>query len=182
MESVSDWITGRPQSNSTEDRPIPLPYEITFDSEIDLSSLSGAKSFVEVLHMLKITYGQNSALYRTWYNIIILNFNISSSILDRILGMMDTKTIRRETFSRLGANSTDINENLSEQSFYYMMKKSIESGKYTAETARNSFQYVYPALKVIFDDNLLDDNNNIINFSSDRDIPVLRLRFRYKYE
>jgi hypothetical protein len=63
-----------------------------------------------------------------------------------------------------------------------MMKKSIESGKYTAETARNSFQYVYPALKVIFDDNLLDDNNNIINFSSDRDIPVLRLRFRYKYE
>ena len=182
MESVSNWITGRPQSNSTDDRPIPLPYEITFDSEIDLLPLGGAKSFVEVLHMLKITYGQNSLLYRTWYNLITLSFNISSSILDRILSMMDTKVIRRETFSRLGANSTDINENLSEQSFYYMMKKSIESGKYTAETARNSFQYVYPALKVIFDDNLLDDNNNIINFSSDRDIPVLRLRFRYKYE
>ena len=89
--------------------------------------------------------------------------------------------VRSETFKRKGANTTDINENLSEQSFYYALKRAIASGTLTEESARENFKYVYPILKVVFDDNILDDNNNIVNFSSDRDIPVLRLRFRYRY-
>lgn len=89
--------------------------------------------------------------------------------------------VRSETFWRRGANTTDIRMNLSEQSFYYAIKKGIENGTVTASAARENFQYIYPLLKVVFDDNILDDNNNIVNFSSDRDIPVLRLRLRYKY-
>jgi hypothetical protein len=49
------------------------------------------------------------------------------------------------------------------------------------ETVKSAMPYMYPALKAIFDDNVLDDNNNIVYFSSEREIPVLRLRFRYTY-
>jgi hypothetical protein len=96
--------------------------------------------------------------------------------------MIDIDTfVREETFKRIGANSSDINENLSEESFYYAIFRAIRDGYLEEDVAKTNFQYVYPALKVVFDDNLLDDNNNIVNFSSSRDIPVIRLRFRYVY-
>jgi len=96
--------------------------------------------------------------------------------------MIDIDTfVREETFKRIGANSSDINENLSEESFYYAIFRAIRDGYLEEDVAKTNFQYIYPALKVVFDDNILDDNNNIVNFSSSRDIPVIRLRFRYVY-
>lgn len=92
-----------------------------------------------------------------------------------------TRTIREELFKRIGANNTSYLENLSEESFYFAVRDAINSKRMTFQTAKTNFQYVYPALKQIFDDNILDDNNNIVNFTSDRDIPVLRFRFRYTY-
>ena len=94
---------------------------------------------------------------------------------------MARKVIREETFKRVGANSFNINENLSEESFYFMLRDAVLNGNVSYETAKRNFSYVYPALKQIFDDNILDDNNNIVNYTSDRDIPVVRLRFRYVY-
>ena len=92
-----------------------------------------------------------------------------------------SKTIRLETFLRVGANSTSYLENLSEEAFYFAIRDAINSGSITYQAAKLNFQYVYPLLKQVFDDNILDDNNNIVNFTSDRDIPVLRFRFRYTY-
>jgi hypothetical protein len=90
-------------------------------------------------------------------------------------------TVRLETFLRVGANSTDVSTNLSEDSFYYMLIDNVKSGNLSMDTVKSSMPYMYPALKAIFDDNVLDDNNNIVYFSSEREIPVLRLRFRYTY-
>jgi len=40
---------------------------------------------------------------------------------------------------------------------------------------------LYTALKVVFADSVLDDNNNIVNYSMDSEIPVVRLNITYKY-
>jgi hypothetical protein len=94
------------------------------------------------------------------------------------------KAIRDEEFARIGANNTSIVFGLNENSLYYYLKESINTvglGHIDLETVEENFQYFYPILKPIFDDNVLDDNNNIVNYGSDRDIPVLRLQLRYTY-
>jgi hypothetical protein len=40
---------------------------------------------------------------------------------------------------------------------------------------------LYTQLKATFCDSILDDNNNIVNFTMDNEIPVVRLRITYKY-
>ena len=39
----------------------------------------------------------------------------------------------------------------------------------------------YPALKPVFDDNVLDDNNNIVNYSCANEISVVRIKLNYVY-
>ena len=106
--------------------------------------------------------------------------------------------IRLETILRKGANNVSLIGSLSENSFYYYFKDSINRnwqetygtvvGNITVkyqnidiDTVAENFQYFYPILKPIFDDNVLDDNNNIVNYGSEREIPVLRLQLRYTY-
>ena len=175
LQVVNDWILGRELVVGTEDRPIELPYEIDFETEPP----DGVKTlfmYYEALKFLVAVGVPKDVAFRSLYQ---------AGITDEVIKQLDeyysAKQIRVETFSRRGANSTDITKNLSEQSFYYELKKALDSGKISDEVARENFAYLYPILKVVFDDNILDDNNNIVNFSSMRDIPVLRLRFRYKY-
>ena len=126
--AINSWINSKAEVDSTEDRPISLPYGI------DVS-----------------TSGNDIA-------------------------------VRLETFLRRGANSTDVELNLSEDSFYYMLIDRVKNGELSFDAdVKSSMPYVYPALKAVFDDNVLDDNNNIVYYSSEREIPVLRLRFRYTY-
>ena len=40
---------------------------------------------------------------------------------------------------------------------------------------------LYTQMKATFCDGVLDDNNNIVNFSMDNEIPVVRLNSTYKY-
>ncbi len=98
-----------------------------------------------------------------------------------------TENIRTEDFFRKGANDMSIIGSLNENAFYYFLKNAIKSNeeplwnKIDLDAVEENFGYVYPALKPIFDDNVLDDNNNIVNYGSERDIPVLRLQLRYTY-
>jgi hypothetical protein len=158
----------------TDRRPIELPYEIAFEPTMP-QSLRVVIELLEVSRKFRII-----ALER-----VILDslkaYGIRESDIEKAAGLYEKKIVREETFSRRGANSTDIKTNLSEQSFYYAMKNAIDEGKITEVVAKENFSYIYPILKVVFDDNVLDDDNNIVNFSSSRDIPVLRLRFRYTY-
>jgi hypothetical protein len=97
---------------------------------------------------------------------------------------------RDEEFYRRGANDNGIVGTLSENGFYYNLKDAtkkidkshgVDYKKIDLDTIKENFGYFYPILKPIFDDNVLDDNNNIVNYGSDRDIPVLRLQLRYTY-
>ena len=152
LELITEWIDKRKVVSGTSDRPIELPYKIDFSKE------SREDDSTEI----------NMSAGRRPENDTTSTTTIS-------------KTIRLETFLRVGANSTSYLENLSEEAFYFALRDAINSGSITYQAAKQNFQYVYPLLKQIFDDNILDDNNNIVNFTSDRDIPVLRFRFRYTY-
>ena len=150
---ISNWISPKTSVSSTNARPISLPYQISM--------------FKDYLKDGKKT---------------ILN---------------DGFTIRKETFLRKGANDTGIIDSLSENSLYYALKDAIKRNdtvKYKNSDVVNTnyksididlveenFRYFYPILKPILDDNVLDDNNNIVNYGSEREIPVLRLQLRYTY-
>lgn len=97
--------------------------------------------------------------------------------------------IRSEEFTRMGSNNTGLIGSLNENAMYYALKYAIKSEanshinykKINLDTVIESFPYFYPVLKPILDDNVLDDNNNIVNYGSEREIPVLRLQLRYTY-
>ena len=180
--AVERWITGRPVTTSTEERPIPLPYEIEFDAGLPAEYYELEEGMQELLLKLAVLRANGNVEEATKLanamSDILANY---SKLQSEIEDLVARKVVREETFRRVGANSFNINENLSEESFYFMLRDAIQSGDVSYDTAKRNFNYVYPALKQIFDDNILDDNNNIVNYTSDRDIPVVRLRFRYVY-
>ena len=45
----------------------------------------------------------------------------------------------------------------------------------------NLIYSLYTQFKATFADSILDDNNNIVNFSMDNELPVVRLNIKYKY-
>ena len=45
----------------------------------------------------------------------------------------------------------------------------------------NLIMDLYCMMKPVFADSILDDNNNIVGFSMDNEIPVVRLKINYKY-
>lgn len=95
--------------------------------------------------------------------------------------------VRTETISRRGANDVTL-AGLNENSFYDFVatyvrgmvgpNANVDSFK-KHETDLNN---VYPLLKAAFSDSVLDDNNNIVNFSCAQEIPVVRLQLNYAYE
>lgn len=56
---------------------------------------------------------------------------------------------------------------------------SLDDSKWTA--INTDVLNSYPALKPVFDDNVLDDNNNIVNYSCANDISVVRIKLNYVY-
>ena len=101
---------------------------------------------------------------------------------------------RAETYLRKGIIQNDLKNQLTERAFWQYFVPTI-IGKYydqdfsdieiTDEVWSNidSLIYdLYTALKVVFADTVLDDNNNIVNYSVDSEIPVVRLNITYKYE
>ena len=179
LNLIINWVNARKTVNGTADRPIELPYTINFDP----GEPEELKKLDAQVHAMLISYITLKMLGVSGTTLKSLedSMNLGSSILKTAEEFYSNKIIREETFTRVGANSTNYLENLSEEAFYFAIRDAINSGSITYQAAKQNFQYVYPLLKQIFDDNILDDNNNIVNFTSDRDIPVLRFRFRYTY-
>ena len=187
MRAVQRWISSRAIVVGTKDRPIPLPYTIDFGID---EMPEGLKAYAEELSSIETLYDMlenghimaiSGATRQSLMNVLAVQRNNLNLLLKSRLEYYTKYTIRNETMERRGANSVDLSLNLSEESFYWFLSDIVREGTVSLDTVKKEFPYLYPALKVVFDDNILDDDNNIVNFSSDRDIPVLRLRLRYKY-
>lgn len=182
LGDIERWILDKATVTTSDQRPITLPYKISFESELpehlkeDYNKLKEALAVYAMLPSLNLPASIKNELMSR----IMVQLRQQSAI-ENAVEFYSEKIIREETISRTGANTTDITLNLSEESFYYMLRDNISEDWLTVEDAKKSFRYVYPALKVIFDDNILDDNNNIVNFSSERDMPIVRLMLRYRY-
>lgn len=106
---------------------------------------------------------------------------------------MGTNT-REETILRLGTIQSNYASQLTEKAFwmyvipqilikYYpnvdFADEEINGEKWTQ--IDNLVRDLYTQLKATFCDSILDDNNNIVNFSMDNELPVVKLKITYKY-
>jgi hypothetical protein len=106
------------------------------------------------------------------------------------------KTTREEVITRVGAVQSGYETELTEKAFwqymvpliiskYYnstytdMNNESVDGDKWNAIT--NLVIDLYKLMKGTFCDSVLDDNNNIVNYSMDNELPVIRLNITYKY-
>lgn len=95
--------------------------------------------------------------------------------------------VRQETIQRRGANDISL-RGLNENSFFDFINNYVRNKVGTNAKVDSFRRYeddlnnVYPLLKAAFSDSILDDNNNIVNFSCTQEIPVVRLQLNYVYE
>lgn len=101
---------------------------------------------------------------------------------------------REETIMRKGVLQDSYKTQLTEKAFWMYLVPAIISKYYsrvdfseediTGETwskIDNLVSDLYSQFKATFCDSILDDNNNIVNFSMDNELPVVRLKITYKY-
>jgi hypothetical protein len=101
---------------------------------------------------------------------------------------------REETIMRKGVLQDSYKTQLTEKAFWMYLVPAIISKYYgrvdfseediTGETwskIDNLVSDLYSQFKATFCDSILDDNNNIVNFSTDNELPVVRLKITYKY-
>lgn len=106
---------------------------------------------------------------------------------------MDIYT-REETAVRLGTLQNSYASQLTEKAFWmYLIPKIIDTyySDYNLSDEdvngeiwtkiNNLIRDLYTQMKATFADSILDDNNNIVNFSMDNELPVVRLKITYKY-
>lgn len=132
------------------------------------------------------TWIQNATVVREAARAIPLPYYIES---------MDEIT-RQETILRVGAVQNQLETELTEKSFWqYMVPKIISKYYYASFSDLNEEDVngtlwnhinslvvdIYKLMKATFCDSVLDDNNNIVNFSMDNELPVVRLNITYKY-
>ena len=106
---------------------------------------------------------------------------------------MDMYT-REETAVRFGTLQNSYASQLTEKAFWmYLIPKIIDTyySDYNLSDEdvngeiwtkiNNLIRDLYTQMKATFADSILDDNNNIVNFSMDNELPVVRLKITYKY-
>lgn len=93
-----------------------------------------------------------------------------------------------ESIMRRGNEPTvNLNSQLTEKSFWFYFIKNIISTYYNGDITnnwtyiKNLIKDIYPLVKPIFVNNILDNNHNIVNFSVSNEIPVVRLNITYDY-
>jgi hypothetical protein len=101
---------------------------------------------------------------------------------------------RSETIMRKGILQNTYETQLTEKAFWmYLVPKIIENYYDNVDLSEEDVngdrwsqidtlvRDLYTQFKATFCDSILDDNNNIVNFSMDNEIPVVRLKITYKY-
>lgn len=104
------------------------------------------------------------------------------------------KTTREETIMRKGTLQNSYETQLTEKAFWMYLIPTIIHDYYNnidfSEEEINGEAWthidnlvrdLYTQFKATFADSILDDNNNIVNFSMDNELPVVRLKITYKY-
>jgi hypothetical protein len=110
-------------------------------------------------------------------------------------------TIREETILRRGNLNSPQSRSISEDSFWnYVVPNMILSPYKNADAGREAINEstdydsqeweaatklimdIYPLIKPGICDSILDDNNNIVNFSTDMELPVLFNKINVKYK
>jgi hypothetical protein len=104
------------------------------------------------------------------------------------------KITREETITRKGTLQTSYETQLTEKAFWMYLIPTIIKTYYPnidfSEEEINGEAWthidnlvrdLYTQFKATFADSILDDNNNIVNFSMDNELPVVRLKITYKY-
>ena len=133
---------------------------------------------------------------KLWMNTISENYNITDRPvpLTYSVNFADNENMPINTYvesiMRRG-NDTNLNiqYQLSERSFwFYFVKEKIVNEIYQNDI-ENKWTYIenlvkdlYPLVKPIFVNNILDNNHNITNFSLNNEIPVVRLNLTYDYK
>lgn len=133
---------------------------------------------------------------KLWMNNISKNYNITDRPvpLTYSVNFADNENTPINTYvesiMRRG-NDTNLNiqYQLSERSFwFYFVKEKIVNEIYQNDI-ENKWTYIenlvkdlYPLVKPIFVNNILDNNHNITNFSLNNEIPVVRLNLTYDYK
>jgi hypothetical protein len=106
---------------------------------------------------------------------------------------MGTNT-REETIMRKGILQNTYADQLTEKAFWmYLIPAIIERFYPKLDLSNenvngenwikidNLIRDLYTQFKATFCDSILDDNNNIVNFSMENELPVVRLNITYKY-
>jgi hypothetical protein len=100
---------------------------------------------------------------------------------------------RSEEIERKGVLQNSYENQLTEKAFWMYLVPKIISNYYGVDLAEedingekwtqidNLVRDLYTQFKATFCDSILDDNNNIVNFSMDNELPVVRLKITYKY-
>lgn len=135
---------------------------------------------------------------RDWINGCIVTREANRAIpLPYYIESMDEIT-RQETIMRVGlaTGESEYATQLTEKSFWqYMVPKIISKYYVSSFTDMNDEEIdgklwtwidnlvvdIYKQLKATLCDSVLDDNNNIINYSMDNELPVIRLNIKYQY-
>jgi hypothetical protein len=113
--------------------------------------------------------------------------------LPYFVSAMGTNT-REETIVRKGILQNAYETQLTEKAFWLYLIPTIIKEYYpdvdladedingeTWTQIDNLVRDLYTQFKATFCDSILDDNNNIVNFSMDNELPVVRLNIKYKY-
>jgi hypothetical protein len=101
---------------------------------------------------------------------------------------------REETILRKGILQNSYETQLTEKAFWMyliptIIKTYYQNIDFSEEEINgeawthvdNLVRDLYTQFKATFADSILDDNNNIVNFSMDNELPVVRLKITYKY-
>lgn len=107
------------------------------------------------------------------------------------------QTTRAETIMRKGILQNKYENQLTEKAFWMWFIPKILTKYYKDDIGYefetldingsewkkidNLIMDLYCMMKPVFADSILDDNNNIVGFSMDNEIPVVRLKINYKY-
>ena len=146
-------------------------------------------------------YGLDTDKFKSLQNFVTDWVNNATSVteanraipLPYFISAMGTNT-REETIMRKGIIQNTYETQLTEKAFWmYLIPTIIKTYYPTVDFAEedingekwtqidNLVRDLYTQFKATFCDSILDDNNNIVNFSMENELPVVRLNIKYKY-